>query len=234
MSFDITLTDGTHTAQGWTTGESIIPSGGYGGHPSAPRPKRAALTLYEGRSPFQLVVPLLLYRGGASIERDRVALETMATSAGEHETQRPPGVTLTALFPLPVPHAISGGEWWIEDLGWGEEHRNAPTASVDPGHKTWNLVSVTLLERIDDETIGGGSAPSGLPKVKTNRAHKYQVKKGDTLHSIAKSQLGNATRWQEIAKLNGIRSDGQLHAKIGKFIKIPATTSQGWAQPTSK
>ena len=232
MSFDIVITDGSETASGWKTEEPIVVSGGYGGHPAAPRPKKVALSLYEGRNPFQLSVPLLLSRGGASVEQDRKALDNMATSAGERETQRPPGVTIQTVFPLPVPPVIAGSEWWVEDLAWGEEHRNSPEASTDPGHKTWNLVTVTLLERIDDETIGGGGA-SGLPKVKTNRAGKYKVKAGDTLHSIAKSQLGNATRWREVGSLNGIRSDGQLHARIGKFIKIPATTSQGFAQPTS-
>lgn len=238
--FDITISGGGEIADGWRTNDPIIPSGGYGGHPVAARPKKSALTIYEGRAPFQLMVPMLLWRGVTknsngqpeAVEKDRKALEAMASTAGQKISEAPPAVTIKANFPLPIPPAIAAGaQWWIEDLAWGEERRNSPGLPVDPGHLIWKLVTVTLLEWTEDDVLGGGGSP---PKVKTNRAHTYKVRKGDTLHSIAASQLGNATRWGEIGRLNGIRSSGDLAAKVGKTIKIPATTSAGWAQPTSK
>ena len=34
----------------------------------------------------------------------------------------------------------------------------------------------------------------------------YNIVKGDCLYNIAKKQLGDASKWPEIAKLNGISS----------------------------
>jgi LysM repeat protein len=238
-NFDITIQSANRVAMGWLTDSPVTPSGGYGGHPTAARPKRAALTIYEGRNPFTLSVPMLLYRGVSanskgqeeSVEKDRKALEAMATTRGEAEAERPESVSISTRFPLPIADTV-GSAWWIEDLAWGEERRNSPDLEVDPGHLVWKLVTVTLLERNDDETLGQDS--SNAPKLVNKPVSKYKVKKGDTLHSIAKSQLQNATRWEEVGKLNGIRSDGQLAAKVGKYIKIPATTPAGFAQPSSK
>lgn len=48
----------------------------------------------------------------------------------------------------------------------------------------------------------------------------YIVQKGDTLWSIAKRELGDGKRWQEIAKLNGVTDPGGL--KVGQQLKLPA------------
>ena len=50
----------------------------------------------------------------------------------------------------------------------------------------------------------------------------YQVKKGDTLESIAKEQLGDASRVNDILELNPqLSADEKL--KVGSIIKLPAT-----------
>lgn len=49
----------------------------------------------------------------------------------------------------------------------------------------------------------------------------YTIRSGDTLIKIAKSQLGDSSRWREIQKLNGL-SDAQLKTlQIGKVLKLP-------------
>ena len=48
----------------------------------------------------------------------------------------------------------------------------------------------------------------------------YMIKKDDSLYVIAKRELGSASRWKEIEKLNNI-SSGDL--KIGQVIKLPAS-----------
>jgi len=219
MKFDLELTaPGLPPVGCWRTGP-IVPSLGYGGHPIGARPKKKALTVWEGRQPFQMEVPILLDLGGQLVEGLRATLDRMATSVNG---QKPPPVKIVSnRGKLPIPADIpETADWWIEDLKWGEEKRRA-----SDGELVRQEVAVTLLERIDDELF------STAPKiVSTRRAHNYTVKKGDTLHSIAASQLGNATRWKEIADLNGIRSDGQL--KPGRIIHIPADTGQ-WSQPVS-
>lgn len=48
----------------------------------------------------------------------------------------------------------------------------------------------------------------------------YFVKSGDTLSKIAQALLGDYRRWQEIAKLNGIRDPRTL--RVGSRLKIPS------------
>ena len=58
--------------------------------------------------------------------------------------------------------------------------------------------------------------PDNRPKAKT-----YTIKSGDSLWKIAKSQLGNANRWREIQKLNGIPDSRLKNLKLGSVIKLP-------------
>lgn len=200
----------------WRTDTPITVSQGYGGHPIAARPKKAGLTVWEGRQPFLMSVPLLLSLGGESVEGLRILLEGMATSVND---ERPPEVFIKSnLGPLPLPAGIGeNAAWWIEDMTWGEERRRA-----SDGELTWKLVTPTLLEKVGDQLL-----ETGKPEAKLNRARAYRVKTGDTLHSIAARELGDPERWREIGQLNHIRSDGQL--KAGMILHIPARG--GIAQP---
>lgn len=59
--------------------------------------------------------------------------------------------------------------------------------------------------------VGGGPTSSG-------EGRSYVVKQGDTLYSIAKRELGKASRWKEIAQLNGIDGSSLV---AGKSISLP-------------
>lgn len=198
----------------WKTDKPIVPKAGYGGHPLAARPKRAALTVFEGRQPFQLEAQLYLFHNHESVQEDREHLEAMAIAPfkGYKTRPEPPRVEITdknqKLLP-PMPRV--GPYFWVEDLAWEDEYR----------HNDWtlyfNVVTITLLEAINDETLQEASTAGSL----TSTRHLYIVKRGDTLHSIAAKELGNAKLWKKISELNGIRSDGQLAKYVGKEIKLP-------------
>lgn len=53
----------------------------------------------------------------------------------------------------------------------------------------------------------------------------YVVQKGDTLAEIAQSELGNAGKWQVIARANGIDDPQQL--RVGQKLKIPKDEAAG-------
>lgn len=50
----------------------------------------------------------------------------------------------------------------------------------------------------------------------------YTIKKDDSLYVIAKRELGSASRWKEIEKLNNVSSSD---LKIGQVIKLPAAVA---------
>jgi nucleoid-associated protein YgaU len=47
----------------------------------------------------------------------------------------------------------------------------------------------------------------------------YKVQKGDTLYSIARKELGNASRWKELASLNSLQKPYVI--KVGQELKLP-------------
>lgn len=51
----------------------------------------------------------------------------------------------------------------------------------------------------------------------------YTVKSGDTLSGIAQSQLGDATRYLELATLNGIASPYTIYP--GQVLQLPGTVA---------
>lgn len=197
----------------WKTDKPITPSAGYGGHPLAARPKRAALTVFEGRQPFALEAQLYLYNNGESVQQERTLLEALAISPfkGYKSRPEPPRCSITGQPNLLPAMPGVGKSWWIEDLKWEDEYR------YEDWTLYWNVVTVTLLEALNDEVLEEEEVASG----KTSSIRGYYVKPGDTLHSIAAKMLGSAKKWQEIGKLNKIRSDGQLAKKVGEEIKIP-------------
>lgn len=197
----------------WKTDKPILPAAGYGGHPLAARPKKAALTVFEGRQPFSLEMQVYLYYNGLSVQQGRSTLESLAISPfkGFKTRPEPPRCCITAQPNLLPPMPGVGKFWWVEDLKWEDEYRYSDWTLY------WNVVTITLLEALNDETLSEEETAAG----NTSSRRRYFVKAGDTLHSIAARELHNANKWKEIAKLNGIRSDGQLKKKVGEEIRLP-------------
>ena len=48
---------------------------------------------------------------------------------------------------------------------------------------------------------------------------EYTVKPGDSLSKIAGRQLGDSSRWRELAEINGIRNPAAI--RVGQVIRIP-------------
>lgn len=89
--------------------------------------------------------------------------------------------------------------------------------SLDTTKEDGNLVDE--LQSKSDDTIpevAEAAKPSGTD---------YTVKEGDTLSLIAGSQLGDASRWQEIATLNSLEDANII--TVGQTLKLP----QGNATP---
>jgi hypothetical protein len=208
--FDYCIFGGDYEACGMKPTDPVLPKDGYGGHPVGARPKRRALTVYQGRQPFTLEVPMYLWRDGESVEEDRIALDNMATSEGELQGQAPPVVQIKASYPLPIPPALGTQDtafWWIEDIVWGEEFRKPPH---EGGFITYKVVTVNLLEWTPDTLLEKGTA---------TRIGKYHVKKPpDTLKSIAATYGISVST---LKKLNPkLRSDDSLKDKM--TISVPA------------
>ncbi len=83
---------------------------------------------------------------------------------------------------------------------------------------TENIFPATLFEKV--KSIGQKRAtPDRRPAV---RSRVYVVREGDSLWQIAADKLGDGSRYNEIAKLNGDVIDDEDTLTVGMRLKMPA------------
>ena len=81
-------------------------------------------------------------------------------------------------------------------------------------HRTLDMGWQRFLDMVKANMSGGSSG-----------GNTYTVQYGDTLSGIAKELLGDASRYKEIAALNGIDNPNVI--KVGQVLKIPGGCSGG-------
>jgi LysM repeat protein len=112
-------------------------------------------------------------------------------------------ITLTLLEYQGLTAARTAADSWREVFyGLGAPTATAPVAGT----------TVTATKTTVAATTVKTAAPA-TPRV-------YVVKSGDSLYAIAGSQLKNASRWPEIASLNGLRAPYTIFP--GQKLKVPA------------
>lgn len=169
-------------------------SGGYGGWNEAARPRKAAMTAWDGSSPFRLAVTLRIgeHRRLRSVEADCRRLDRLATKQGRSEPPlvaiHGPGLPLTA-------KAIT--DWVIEALDWGDATYNAN------GARTMADVAVTLMQHVwpGDIEVLPASRRVDCAKARS-RVKLVTVRQGDTIQRIAARHLGSAACWKRIERRN--------------------------------
>lgn len=207
---------------------AIVPSDGFGGWDVTPRPRRRGLTEWNGNNPMTIDIPVLFdhFRAGTSVEDDVQQLERMAGWGGQGG--EPPLLAFNSGGL--IPHDQHDGpthDWVISAVAWGDADRN------DHGNRIRQAATITVMEYVEDDVLSDESAAQRHKARKNAQKHKgktgknkkvghlppYTVKAGDTISKIAKSQLKNANRWREIAKLNHIRDPKNIH--VGQKLKMP-------------
>lgn len=91
--------------------------------------------------------------------------------------------------------------------------------SVADKNKIGSAFSTTMFKKVES-TGPRGPATSRRSKVKPGS--RYVVREGDSLWRIAAEQLGDASRYAEIARLNAGTLDDQDSLTVGMRLKIPA------------
>ena len=196
-------------------------TGGYGGWVDVPRPRRLALTQWDGRSSFEMAVQLVLdaHADDGSVEAQCTALERMALPP--RSLAEPPVLRIRG----PVPH--SDLTWVVSGIDWGAAMRRTD------GDRTRQEVTISLkryvaedrlqlrpaAERAREKGLGGGGGSNKAAPAPGKRTHV--VRAGETLSEIAarKDVYGNASLWKKIADANGIRDPRNL--RVGQTLRIP-------------
>lgn len=216
-------------------------SSGYGGWNEVERPRKSTVTTWAGSPARRMSLTLLFdnWTAGESIELDIRRLERLALprSGGQ-----PPTVKVSAPGGI-IPPFYEGKDWVIDALSWGDALANVH------GNRVRQAVTVTLLEYIGDDLVKAVKSPAkdrrdkahkksgknhkkGAKKKRASSKGKHKPKKkaaafaatavvydGEDLLSVAARELGDASRWHEIADLNGIRDPRAITR--ARVIRLP-------------
>jgi len=150
-------------------------------------------------------------------DRDRPAnvdqYVTQLVELQAHQGKRRPPAGLR-VYGKAIQKKFNGMEWYIESVDFGDAMYNPRNSQLVRQAMTLNLIE----------------AHDGTPyKLKKHKKDKggnsgkemYRVKKGDTLQKIAAKFYGDASKWERIAKANGIKNPRKLDKYVGEKIKIP-------------
>lgn len=91
----------------------------------------------------------------------------------------------------------------IENLTYSEKGGDVGTIYYSLTLKEYREASVRTITVKETKGVINGGAKRVDNRVQPKT---YIVKSGDCLYNIAKAQCGNASKWKEIASLNGIKS----------------------------
>jgi LysM repeat protein len=203
------------------------PTDGYGGWQPVDKQRDLGLAIWQGFRPMAIDMPLMLdnFAAGESVEDAFHVLEAMAGRGprrqGVTTGQRfePPELVVnTGGVMLQDAHVSPGGRWVIANLQVDDQSIEVNS------HGNWTRVAVivSLLEHEQAGTLATQTAEArkriaaSAPSVRVT----YKSKSGDTLLSIARSQLHDSSRWPELATLNHLR-DPRAKIKTNTNIRLP-------------
>lgn len=194
-------------------------SGGYGGWSEVQRPRRPAMTKYDGRAPFKLDIDIMIdgYMFDQPVERAIEQLDKLAIH-DERRDDEPPRVKVFG----PLRPRFLNMEWVILDIEWASESPDVITNQG--GDHLRQRAMVHLSEYVPDDRIKldlGGRKGAAARKKKAKKAGQRSatVRHGESLQEFAKRTMGDRSKWKEIAKLNHIRDPKRIHA--GQKLKLP-------------
>jgi hypothetical protein len=177
---------------------------GGGGWSTVARPRRVGLTLWQGRNPYAMDVPILFdgFATGESVEDDIARLNQMQMG---DDFNPPPSVTISGAVPIK-------GATWVMTVDWGDNVFWEQGGDGDP-YRTRQDAVVHLTE-FEPEKRLVVTGKSTLPNI-------YIVTRGgETMKTIARAIYGHTSKWTKIKEANPkVRDPNKL--PIGTKLRIP-------------
>lgn len=191
------------------------------------RPRRSAMTEYAGVEGYTLTIPAVFdgFRDDTPVDDD---LETLRRIMRDRVGPRREPAVVEVSGAVPLTHL----RWVVQSIAAGDELKN------QSGQTLRAFRTIVLLQHLPgDVLVSARTSPAeaaqeravttpttdpatGAAAVATPSVRTYTVKSGDTLSAIAARELGKASRWTEIATLNGIRDPRRL--SVGQELRLPA------------
>jgi LysM repeat protein len=104
----------------------------------------------------------------------------------------------------------------LEDYTVTDDAGEGFDITIDVTLKKWVGYGTQTIKLDSDNKV---AASTSQARVDTKQAAKsYTVKSGDTLYNICRAELGDGTKYKEIAKLNNIANPDKI--TIGQTIRL--------------
>lgn len=172
------------------------------------RPRRVGLTIWKGRNPYRMDVPILIdaWASQDSIENDIAILNQMQMGS---DLEQPPTVTIVGGVP------VKGIVWVLDPIiDWGDNVIWGANSRGDMFRYRQDAVVHLCQYNPEDRLQVSGGGNLQAPR-------RYIVKQGDDLRSISQKMYGDPTKWKLIQAANNIRDPKRILRMVGKEIRIP-------------
>lgn len=181
--------------------------GGGGGWDVIERPRRVSMTLWKGRDPYRMTVPVLFdgHAADESVETDISKLNQMQMGG---DLKEPPTVMIDGAVP------VKGIRWVIDNIEWGEEVFWEQEGSSKP-YRTRQDAIVTLIQYNPEDRVKTANTNA--------KPTRYKTKTGQTLRQVAIAVYKDPDKWSQIAKAQTppLRIMGSTPLKAGTDLRIP-------------
>lgn len=196
--------------------DSPTQTAGHGGYVAQQRPGRVDAIRFQSRPHMEIPVGVIFdnVEFGHSVENEIFTLKVLA-GIGNHGAAPPVYMDSGGLIEYDWQH-VPWKQWVINDL---QPERTNDIRNKD-GHLIRASFTAIVWEYTDVKLIPPWSIATSkrAPGKHLIKNARYHVKRGDTLVSIARAELGSSDRWLELAKLNGLRGGEAL--KPGTVIRL--------------
>ena len=200
---------------------SIQVTTGYGGWTVTNRNRRVGLTIWEGREPFRMTVPIL-FDGWRESKSQEVPISRLSRMALPPASNTEPPVIKINGAAVPNPGPVN---WVIESLAWGSNVIWDNAANGVLARLRQDCV-ITLVQYVDEDRIAFKKLGTKVPPASNVAPHGWQasvrVKAGEkSLQAVAKRVYKNAkpNDWKLIQKANGIADPRSI--KPNQSLRIP-------------
>lgn len=191
---------------------------GFGGWEVIDVPGKTGITHWRTRDPIQIPLELFFNDDDLtnSVEDAIATLEAFAGRGSKRHGDEPAVLKVDTGGLMPFDwHQFPDTRWVINGIDYSTDPDEVIVNSH--GNRVRQTATVTLLEYIADARLASLSADVFLQRRVTKK--RYRVKQGDTLITIAAKQLGDASRWDDIARLNNLRDPRSV--RQGALIRLP-------------
>jgi hypothetical protein len=190
-------------------------TGGYNSWEVVSRPKRVALTRFQGRDPYTMEVPVTFdgYRENRGQELEINKLMRMSTQP--NNLAPPPTVKLRGAVPRhDLTWVIQNIDWETDGCYWTEQ-RGVPV-------RLRQKATITFLQFVDEEIIITPGSPALKAKPKEAAPKKTVDATGKTPKQVSQEHYGTPNLWQRILSGNPwLPKDPRQKIPAGRPIVIP-------------